>query len=494
MCGAGVSRASHTPSNTRISRTAPPSSARKASAYSALSNAANASATLDYEATTGHTHNLTISIDSDAGTAKTANVTVNVTNINEAPAFVADRYNATLDATTTTGGSVISIPADDVDADDTLTYTITAGNNARLFNIDNNGNITLAVPTAITRPTDTHNLTVQVSDGTLTDTATVNITDTANRGTVGTDSITGTTGRDVIYGNGGSDTISGDSDRDIIYGGAGGDTIAGGEDNDIIYGEAGTDTLRGGEGNDTLHGGTEDDTIYGGNGTFIDTLFGDEGNDTLYGDDGNDMLYGGDNNDELNGGDDNDTLYGDAGADTLYGDAGTDILYGGAGDDELRGGREDDHLFGGIDNDTLYGGNGNDTLYGGAGVDFLYGKRGNDEFDLDITSMHHGSNTDEINGDVVVDFSRGGYFGIDVIRIDTVLGNEKSFEALNLRTEEVAHRDYTGHTTGANNTSEMDTVIYHTRGTNASDATADDIVLMILEDFTGLTFAMVDVV
>jgi Ca2+-binding RTX toxin-like protein len=68
--------------------------------------------------------------------------------------------------------------------------------------------------------------------------------------------VTGSSGRDVLFGGNGADTISGSSGNDTIYGGAGADLIMGG---------SGDDTLRGGTGNDALDGGTGfDAALYSG--------------------------------------------------------------------------------------------------------------------------------------------------------------------------------------------------------------------------------------
>ena len=90
-------------------------------------------------------------------------------------------------------------------------------------------------------------------------------------------------------------------------------TITGSTGADILYGMGGHDQLKGGDGNDTLYGG--------------------DGNDKLWGDGGNDLLDGGDGNDSLYGGIGNDVLIGGAGDDWLEGGAGADVLTGGAGKD-----------------------------------------------------------------------------------------------------------------------------------------------------------------
>ncbi|PKP67638.1 MAG: hypothetical protein CVT86_01045 [Alphaproteobacteria bacterium HGW-Alphaproteobacteria-8] len=65
----------------------------------------------------------------------------------------------------------------------------------------------------------------------------------------------------------GNDTLTGTTGANIIYGGAGADVINGGAGNDSLHGEAGNDTLNGGSGNDTLTGGSGVDVQIGGAGS-----------------------------------------------------------------------------------------------------------------------------------------------------------------------------------------------------------------------------------
>jgi Ca2+-binding RTX toxin-like protein len=82
---------------------------------------------------------------------------------------------------------------------------------------------------------------------------------------------------------------------------------------DTLFGDAGEDTVSGNEGDDILYGGNDDDRVNGGGG--MDTVYGGTGDDILYGIDGNDRLYGGTGNDVLDGGDGFDLLSGGSGND-----------------------------------------------------------------------------------------------------------------------------------------------------------------------------------
>ena len=202
-------------------------------------------------------------------------------NANKVPVFTQESYTATIAHDAEIGDTIITAAATDADGD-TLTYTITAGNDAGLFDIGADGQITLAVPDVRTNPA-THTLTITATDSTgNADTATVTITDKAIRGTAGDDVIT-------------PSVVAGVPEITLIS---------------TIYGYDGADTLYGNGGTDTLHGGDDDDTLYGGDGV-VDILYGDAGADTLYGEGGLDILIGG------------------AGADTLYGGGGIDRLDGG---------------------------------------------------------------------------------------------------------------------------------------------------------------------
>lgn len=126
------------------------------------------------------------------------------------------------------------------------------------------------------------------------------------------------------------------------------------------FGEVTDDTLTGTSGDDVLNGRAGDDSLTGGSGN--DTLDGGRGKDALRGGNGNDTLNGGSGDDVLNGGNGDDTLIGGVGADTLTGGNGADNLHGGVGDDVLNGGNGQDRLEGGAGDDMLNGGVGADTF------------------------------------------------------------------------------------------------------------------------------------
>ncbi|QCO18692.1 tandem-95 repeat protein (plasmid) [Azospirillum brasilense] len=248
---------------------------------------------------------------------------------------------------------------------------------------------------------------------------------------VGSATLTGGEGNQVVYGDGSSQSITLGPGDDLLSGGGGNDTVASTLGDDTLYGDDGDDLMHGGDGDDLMDGGADNDTVGGGAGN--DTMGGGAGNDILIGEGGNDALFGGTGNDTLFGGDGNDTLFGEAGNDVLSLGAGNDIASGGAGDDTLFGEDGNDTLFGeagndilslgagndladgGAGNDTLYGGDGNDTLFGGAGDDVLVGGAGDDVLFLDqgADTVWGGAGADLFalggasGGSMVMDFTAG---------------------------------------------------------------------------------------
>jgi Ca2+-binding RTX toxin-like protein len=129
----------------------------------------------------------------------------------------------------------------------------------------------LYTPNAYYYGADSFNYTLQDGQG-GSDTGAVSITLNVT-GIVGTEvnnTLTGTTGNDIIRGLGGNDTLSGELGDDVMFGGEGNDTLKGRDGNDTMYG---------GNGDDYLEGGNHDDIFYGGVG--IDTLKGGSGRDTF---------------------------------------------------------------------------------------------------------------------------------------------------------------------------------------------------------------------
>ncbi|AUN33484.1 hypothetical protein C0V82_24365 (plasmid) [Niveispirillum cyanobacteriorum] len=226
-------------------------------------------------------------------------------------------------------------------------------------------------------------------------------------------------------------SLTGSSGSDILSGGSQNDTIIGLAGNDTLSGLAGSDSLEGGDGNDFLSGYSGNEGV-GGN-DAADTLLGGAGNDTLRGFDGNDSLVGGDGDDNLRGDAGNDTIDGGAGNDGVGyrfdnigltqgisfnastaifnqtttqsdGRGGTDtlsnveyvILTGSSFGDTLTGSSGGDQITGGDGADSINGGNGDDFhLSGGAGNDTINGGSGTDYAVYDLSGS---TNAVQFNG------------------------------------------------------------------------------------------------
>lgn len=130
---------------------------------------------LDFETTTSHT--ITIQV-SDGSLTSTATITINVTDVaeNTAPAIADQSFTVAedIDATTAIG----MVTATDVEGN-TITFSITTNDNG-LFEITTGGELTLVSGQNLDFETSTsHSITVQATDGGLSNTATitVNVTD-----------------------------------------------------------------------------------------------------------------------------------------------------------------------------------------------------------------------------------------------------------------------------------------------------------------------------
>ncbi len=135
------------------------------------------SAALNFESTP--IFNLTVQV-SDGSLSSSAAVTVSLTNVNEAPSISPQTRSIPENSA---NGSAVGTPltASDPDAGATLTYSITAGNTGGAFSFGSNGQLQVANSAALDfETTPTFSLTVQVSDGGLTSSATVtvNLSDT----------------------------------------------------------------------------------------------------------------------------------------------------------------------------------------------------------------------------------------------------------------------------------------------------------------------------
>ena len=261
-------------------------------------------------------------------------------------------------------------------------------------------------------------------------------------GNVMDNTMTGSTGADVLAGVGGNDTLFGDDGADSLYGGNGNDLLSGDLGDDLLAGGAGVDLVRYDTGSAihiNLAVSVAQNTLLGlDTFTLIENLQTGSGADILRGSGLGNMLTSGSGDDDLFGAAGNDTLYGGSGADTLRADIGNDRLYGGPDADTLvfagptpvtvnltlttqntgygtdlingienvTGGSGADHITGNGSVNTLLGMGGADTLEGGANLDWINGGTGTD-------SLSGGGDTDVFvfgtadGSDTITDFQDG---------------------------------------------------------------------------------------
>ena len=192
---------------------------------------------------------------SDGSLTDSSTVTISVTPVNDAPELVGIMEFAVDENTT----AVATITATDVDGD-TLTYSISGGDDQALFTIDaSTGALSFITAPDYENPGDSdqdniYSVEVTVSDGNG-GSASQGYVITVNKileGTAESDTLFGGSDNDTIYGYEGSDTLEGGAGSDTLYGGADNDTLKGGTGNDILDGGTGRDILTGGDGNDTF--------------------------------------------------------------------------------------------------------------------------------------------------------------------------------------------------------------------------------------------------
>lgn len=283
---------------------------------------------------------------------------------------------------------------------------------------------------------DIENVTTGAEDDTITGSSGTNVLD----GGPGNDTVEGMGGGDTLYGGTGTDTVSeahapgpvlvdlgmmvaGNGPLDFV---SGFENVVGSAYADNILGDSGPNVIRPGADVDDVSSGGGDDTLVAeptpdgadtwspgaGSDTAdyslrlsgVTVTLDDEANDGAAGE-GDDIpndvevVRGGLAGDSVVGGIGANTFYGGPGNDTLLGRGGADLLYGEDGDDVVLGSSGNDTLDGGIGNDTVNGGEGDDRLLGGTGNDTVIGGTGDDdEFGQDGTDRFLEGDTSGANG------------------------------------------------------------------------------------------------
>jgi Ca2+-binding RTX toxin-like protein len=196
---------------------------------------------------------------------------------------------------------------------------------------------------------------------------------------------------------------------------SGADTITGSSGNDVLIAGQNADVLYGGDGNDSLGGSFGADQFFGGNGTdyasYINATNGLV--ISLINPSANTLVAAGDTYNSIEG------LFGGLANDTLTGNNGDNLMRGQQGNDIINGLGGNDLLGGQQGNDTLYGGDGNDTMAGGPGIDVFYGGNGFDVIDASLESGTQGIYVDLGAGTIGDSF---GNYGNLLFEIEAIIG------------------------------------------------------------------------
>lgn len=237
------------------------------------------------------------------------------------------------------------------------------------------------------------------------------------RGSTRGDTLYGTDGSDLLYGDKGNDSLVGRGGGDSLFAGAGQDQLVGTSSADVYFGGAGFDVLDYGDSDAGIRVYLDTNVMSGGHAegdvaTSVENIFASDHNDRLRGDDANNFLRGRD------------------GDDIVRGENGADRVAGQDGDDMVFGGRGSDRVFGGAGNDYVSGGSGNDLMKGEGGADTFHFKRG-DDYDrirdfqnntdtllLEGVGRNPLNNARQVGDDVYINLGRGDQLYIDDITIN----------------------------------------------------------------------------
>ena len=268
-------------------------------------------------------------------------IAVMVTNVGEAvntpPVITSNGGGASAAISIAENGTAVTtVAATDADAGAVLTYSISGGADAALFQIDAaTGALVFKSAPDFEAPADAgannvYDVVVRATDNTgLFDeqALAISVSDVAD--TV----ILGTSGKDKLVGTSGNDTLNGLAGADTLTGGKGDDTYIVDDAKDKVVESAGEGTdlvlssvtykLANNVENLTLTGAS---AINGTGNNANNVIIGNSAANKLSGSGGNDTLEGGAGNDTLAGGSGNDILYGGLGADALNGNSGADTF------------------------------------------------------------------------------------------------------------------------------------------------------------------------
>lgn len=307
--------------------------------------------------------------DPYGGTAN-AKVTITVSGVNDAPVITSNGGGEAATVTLTENSTAVTtVMAVDPDAGAKISYSIAAGGDGALFTIDSTGVLTFTKAPDFEKPADkdkdnVYDVTVEISDGKLSDTQDLKVT------------VTNVNEAPVITSNGGKDkaalkvaenktavTTVKASDPDagakLVY------SIAGGADKALFKIGAKTGVLSFREapdfekpadkGKDNVY----DVTVKVSDGKLSDT----QTLKVTVTDVKGKTFTGTSKADSFTGTTEADMLNGAGGNDTLKGGAGNDKLYGGVGKDKLTGGADADTFIFKSVADSTVAASGRDTIY-----------------------------------------------------------------------------------------------------------------------------------
>ena len=168
-----------------------------------------------------------------------ATVSITVNPVNDAPT-VTVAAGGTCGANDRSGTVNLTV-ADPDTAAASLTLSGASNNQALVPNANLSfagaGANRILTATAAARHTGTATITVTVTDGSATGTVTVTLRASGN----GKDTLAGTGGADMLFGQNGKDTLAGQAGNDLLCGGRGKDRLTGGGGGDAFSGGPGTD-------------------------------------------------------------------------------------------------------------------------------------------------------------------------------------------------------------------------------------------------------------
>ena len=362
----------------------------------------------------GETETVTLEYTVTDGT-ETVNgpFTLTVTGANGGPVAVADA--AETDENAPVFIDIAGLLANDTDADgDNLSFagiTSATGGSASVI-----GDQVVFVPDFGYH--GAANFTYEVTDGTVTDNGTVNVTvrqiSVDLTGTEGAETLTAGVGNDTLKGRGGDDVLIGDTGDDTYKysSGDGSDTVTDseGEDQIVLLANSLGDVVSAERvGDDLVVGFRDGGSITVSNqfsGAAVEVIV-DQQTDadgavvaevsrliaaTATGTHAAEFMAGTTGDDTLLAGGRNDAVYGGAGDDTVSGGSGADIISGGTGDDQLDGGSSSDTYRYDL----------------GDGSDVIDDASGNDRLELAFKAAGGVASSSRDGDDLLITFSDGG--------------------------------------------------------------------------------------